>query len=105
MDVTVVSPCKVYNLFSRGEIFYDFRPIVGSPRWLTIFKFNQTLCVTFLLIGDYYCGVRKFGLSSVWCLGMETSFLSPKWCTNNAAKGNLLNCQCFLMMICIWKKV
>jgi len=62
------------NLFSRGVIFYDFHPIVGSTRWLAIFKFNQTSYVTSLSMGDYYCGVRKFWLSSVWCLRMETSF-------------------------------
>ena len=48
------------NLCSRGVIFYDFRFIVGSPRWLAIFKFNQTLYATSLSMGECYCGVRKF---------------------------------------------
>ena len=47
-------------------------------------QYNQS--VISLSMGDYYCGVRKFWLSSVWCLWTETSFLSPKWCTNDAAK-------------------
>jgi len=43
------------NLCCEGVI-----SIVGSPRWLAIFKFNQTWYMTSLSMGDYCCSVRKF---------------------------------------------
>ena len=54
------------DLCRGGVIFYDFGPIVGSPRWLEIFKFSKTLYVTSLSMGDYYCGMRKYWLPSIW---------------------------------------
>ena len=61
------------NLFSRGVIFYNFT-IVGSSRWLTIFKFNQTSHLTFLSMGDYYCVVSISKLTIEICnIKMENS--------------------------------
>ena len=52
---------EMHNLFSRGVIFYNFHHIVGSPRWLAIFKLNQISYVTSLSTGDYYSElVMKF---------------------------------------------
>jgi len=45
------------NLCSHSGTIYDFRPIVGSPRCLAIFNYNQTLYVTSLSMGGYYCAV------------------------------------------------
>jgi len=54
------------NLCSKGVILRNFRSIVGLPRWLAIFKFNQTWYVTSLPTGDYCCGARKFWLPFVF---------------------------------------
>ena len=86
----------------------DFCSIPVSPRWLRVSELNQSWCVSSLLMGDYYCGVRKFWLPFIWSSRTKTHFLSPKSCLNDAATAIMLhqsNHQCYLMKVCSHRKV
>ena len=61
MDITVNSHCKTCfndNLCSKGVILYDVCPIMGSPRWLTIFKLQLWLLCPWLTTAVVW---RSFG--------------------------------------------
>ena len=91
-----------------GAILGDFCPILGSPRWLASSEFNHTWYVTSLLMGDYYCGVRKFWQSFVWSLWTKTHFWTPKSCLNDAITAIVLhqsNHRYFLAKVCSQRKV
>ena len=50
--------------------------VVGHciDRCITVSELNQSWCVSSLLMGDYYCGLRKFSLSFIWSLWTKTHF-------------------------------
>ena len=82
MDFKVVFTPRIVYLVVEGasaeKILGKFFPILGSSRWLAISEFNHTWYMISLLIGDYYCGVRKVWLSFVWYSWMKTCFFDPK---------------------------
>jgi len=60
----------------KGAILGEFCSTLVSPGWLRASESNQSWCVSLMLIGDYYSGVRKFWLSFIWSLRTETHFLA-----------------------------
>jgi len=64
--------------------------------------------VSSLLMGDYYCGVRKFWLSFIWSSRTKTYFLSPKvlpkWCSDSDHVPTIKS-PIFLIKVCSHRKV
>ena len=92
----------------KGAVLGDFCPMPIPPRWITVWELNQSWCVSSLVMGDYYCGVRKFWLSFIWSLWTKTHFLGLKSFLNYAMMVIMLhqsNHQYFLMKVCWHTKV
>ena len=52
-----------------------------SPRWLTVSELYQSWCVSSLLMGDHYCGVKVLAIIHLVFVD-ENPFVSPKSCSD-----------------------